>query len=69
MKTRAIVSEKGQVTIPKGLRAKLGLVAGTVLSFEERQGKLVSARTPRSAPTASWPAIAASIAGASPASP
>lgn len=44
MKTRAIVSEKGQVTIPKGLRNKLGLAPGTVLSFEERNGKLLASR-------------------------
>jgi antitoxin PrlF len=44
MKTRAIVSEKGQVTIPKKLRTKLGLQPGTVLAFEERQGKLVASR-------------------------
>ena len=38
------VSEKGQVTIPKMLRARLGLTAGTVLVFEERQGTLVASR-------------------------
>jgi AbrB family looped-hinge helix DNA binding protein len=44
MKMSAIVSDKGQVTIPKRLRAKLGLEPGTVLLFEERQGKLVASR-------------------------
>lgn len=44
MKTSAIVSEKGQVTIPKNLRVRLGLTAGTVLVFEERQGTLVASR-------------------------
>ncbi len=44
MKTSAIVSEKGQVTIPKQLRTRLGLTAGTVLVFEERQGALVASR-------------------------
>jgi AbrB family looped-hinge helix DNA binding protein len=44
MKTTAIVSEKGQVTIPKRLRARLGLATGTVLVFEERQGKLIASR-------------------------
>ena len=44
MKTTATVSEKGQVTIPKRLRAKLGLAPGTVLEFEERQGRLVASR-------------------------
>ena len=44
MKTTAIVSEKGQITIPKRLRTRLGLAPGTVLVFEERQGKLIASR-------------------------
>lgn len=44
MKTTATVSEKGQVTIPKRLRTRLGLVPGTVLAFEERHGELVATR-------------------------
>jgi antitoxin PrlF len=44
MKTTAVVSEKGQVTIPKRLRAKLGLLPGTVLEFEDRNGELVASR-------------------------
>lgn len=38
---RAIVAERGQVTIPKPLRDKLGIVGGSVLSFELREGKIV----------------------------
>jgi AbrB family looped-hinge helix DNA binding protein len=38
----AILSEKGQVTIPKPLRIKLGLVPGTVLEFDAINGKLVA---------------------------
>ena len=41
---RAVVSEKGQVTIPKPLRRSLGLAPGTVLAFEEREGRLVASR-------------------------
>ena len=44
MKTTAIVSEKGQVTIPKRLRTRLGLRPGTVLEFEESQGGLLATR-------------------------
>jgi antitoxin PrlF len=40
--TRAVVSEKGQVTIPKPLRESLGIRAGTELEFHERQGELVA---------------------------
>jgi AbrB family looped-hinge helix DNA binding protein len=43
MKSRAIVSEKGQVTIPKRLRQRLGILPGTQLQFEERGGALVAA--------------------------
>jgi len=38
---KSIVSEKGQVTIPKAIREKLGLRPGTVLDFEAVQGRLV----------------------------
>jgi len=38
---KSVVSEKGQVTIPKPLRDKLGLRAGQVLEFETRDGLLV----------------------------
>ena len=38
---KAIVSEKGQVTIPKRLRVRLGLTPGTAIEFEESGGRLV----------------------------
>ena len=38
---KAIVSEKGQVTIPKRLRERLGILPGQVLDFEEEHGKLI----------------------------
>lgn len=39
---RAVVSEKGQVTIPKAIRTRLGLKPGSVLEFEARHGRLVA---------------------------
>jgi antitoxin PrlF len=39
---KAIVSEKGQVTIPKHLRDRLGIRPGQVLDFEEDRGRLVA---------------------------
>jgi antitoxin PrlF len=39
---RAIVSEKGQVTIPKEVRTRLGIKAGSVLEFEAERGRLVA---------------------------
>jgi AbrB family looped-hinge helix DNA binding protein len=47
---KAVVSEKGQVTIPKPLRDRLGLRAGQVLVFREENGKLVASKEPREDP-------------------
>ena len=41
---KAIVSEKGQVTIPKTLRQRLGIRSGQVLDFKEERGKLVAVK-------------------------
>jgi antitoxin PrlF len=38
---KSIVSEKGQVTIPKAVRTKLGLRPGTVIEFEADRGRLI----------------------------
>jgi AbrB family looped-hinge helix DNA binding protein len=51
-KAHVTVSEKGQVTIPKRLRDKLGLQPGSVLAFEERGGRLVATRSEREDPLA-----------------
>lgn len=42
MRTTAVVSEKGQVTIPKRLRAALGIAPGSELEFHEQDGRLVA---------------------------
>ena len=39
---KAKVAERGQVTIPKALRERLGIRPGTVLDFEEDHGKLIA---------------------------
>jgi AbrB family looped-hinge helix DNA binding protein len=39
MKTK--VSEKGQITIPKAVRLKLGLRPGTVLELDADHGRLI----------------------------
>ncbi len=49
----AVVSEKGQVTIPKPLRDRLGLEPGQVLDFREEDGRLVAVKLPREDPVAS----------------
>ena len=50
----AIVSEKGQVTIPKVLRDQLGLSAGTVLAFRTEEGKLVAQKSVPADPFEKW---------------
>jgi len=42
---RAIVSEKGQVTIPKAIRDRLGIRPGQVLDFAADKGQLVATKT------------------------
>jgi AbrB family looped-hinge helix DNA binding protein len=39
---KTVISEKGQVTIPKALRDRLGLRPGVVLDFQEENGCLVA---------------------------
>ena len=41
---RATVSEKGQVTIPKRLRDRLGIRPGEVLELREEGGRLVATK-------------------------
>jgi antitoxin PrlF len=53
---KAVVSEKGQVTLPKPIRDTLGIRTGTVIEFTTSGGKLVgkkvaSARDPVDAVT------------------
>jgi AbrB family looped-hinge helix DNA binding protein len=47
---KSTVGEKGQVTIPKTLRDRLGLKPGAELEFEERDGKLIGRRVLRADP-------------------
>lgn len=41
---KSTVSERGQVTIPKALRHKLGISQGQVLDFEAEEGRLVATK-------------------------
>ena len=50
----SIVSEKGQVTIPKALRMRLGLDPGTVLDFQEEEGRLVARKVTPEDPVSRW---------------
>lgn len=42
---KASVSEKGQVTIPKPIRDKLGLRPGSVLEFHTKNGVLLGKKS------------------------
>ena len=44
---KTTVSEKGQVTIPKPLRVRLGLHTGQVLEVREERGRLVMSKQAR----------------------
>ncbi|MGF1664604.1 MAG: AbrB/MazE/SpoVT family DNA-binding domain-containing protein [Kineosporiaceae bacterium] len=44
------VSVKGQVTIPKQIRDRLGIQAGTVLEFADEGGRLVARKIHRRHP-------------------
>lgn len=39
--TKSVVSEKGQITIPKPLRQRLGIRAGETVEFREDAGRLI----------------------------
>ena len=41
---KTTVSEKGQITIPRAVRDKLGIVPGTVLEVDSINGKLVATK-------------------------
>ncbi len=44
MSMKSAVSEKGQVTIPKRLRDRLGIKHGQLLDFFEESGRLVAVK-------------------------
>jgi AbrB family looped-hinge helix DNA binding protein len=47
---KATVTNKGQVTIPKPLRERMGITPGTTLDFCEENGRLVVQKTPATDP-------------------
>jgi len=52
---KATVSEKGQVTIPKALRSRLGIRPGAVLDFDAEGGRLVARKAQAADPIdAAW---------------
>lgn len=47
---KAVVAERGQLTIPKRLRERLGIRPGTVLEFREEAERLVAAKAETAVP-------------------
>lgn len=41
---KTTVSERGQITLPKAIRTKLGIRPGTIIEFELVQGKIVGTK-------------------------
>jgi AbrB family looped-hinge helix DNA binding protein len=52
MKTK--VSERGQITLPKALRVKLGLRPGTLIEFTVEGGRLVGTKSEGADGLRSW---------------
>lgn len=50
----AVVLENGQITIPKELREKLGIQAGTLLELTSSGGKLILEKKPPADPFSKW---------------
>ena len=46
----AIVAERGQVTIPKALRDRMGIRPSTVLSFSVKDGALIAVKAVKEDP-------------------
>lgn len=47
---KSTVAERGQVTIPKALRDRLGIKPGAVLDFHDENGRLVAVKVPSADP-------------------
>lgn len=60
---KSTVSERGQVTIPKQLRERLGLDPGTTLEFSEDRGRLVAVRRAEEDPVTAVYGILTQTAG------
>lgn len=49
---KAKVAERGQITIPKALRKKLGIQAGTIMDFQIKKSTLVAVKLTKHDPVA-----------------
>jgi AbrB family looped-hinge helix DNA binding protein len=51
---KAVVTEQGQVTIPKRLRERLDIRPGTILAFREEAGKLIAEKADKAGALDRW---------------
>lgn len=51
---KGTISEKGQITIPKALRDRLGLVPGSEIDFREENGRLIAEKRAKASPYRKW---------------
>ena len=51
---KTTLSEKGQITVPKACRTKLGLKPGMELDFQAENGVLVARKVQQSDPFHKW---------------
>lgn len=51
---KTIISEKGQITIPKKVRDMLGLAPGTEIDITAREGRLVGIKTTKTDSVHRW---------------
>ena len=51
---KATVSDKGEITIPKRVRDRLGIVPGTVLEIESTEDKIVAVKRQQDDRFAKW---------------
>ena len=50
----AVVAERGQVTIPKPIREKMGIRPSCALSFSVKDGMLIAVKVDTSDPISRW---------------